>query len=191
MGVGWHAFDCLAAAVDSKKCESQRRLFVVELLLLFDQFVQLMLLLGEGLFVSDLLLQFAQNEHRAPPLDATGDLTDTAEIKWMKSRGTPYVPSPLLYEGLLYFNQSNNPIMSCLDTETGDMVIDRTRMPGIKRLYASPVGANGRIYFAGRDGTTLVLERGRKFKIIVTNELDEGVDASPALESRNGSTVAS
>jgi len=117
----------------------------------------------------------------ALPLDATGDLTDTAEIRWTKSSGTPYVPSPLLYEGLLYFNQSNNPIMSCLDTEMGDIVIDRTRMPGIKRLYASPVGANGRIYFAGRDGTTLVLERSRNFKIIATNQLDEGVDASPAL----------
>ena len=117
----------------------------------------------------------------ALPLNVTGDLTDTADIKWTKSRGTPYVPSPLLYDGWLYFNQSNNPIMSCLDTATGDAVIDRTRMQGINRLYASPVGADNRIYFAGRDGTTLVLERGREFKILATNHLDEGVDASPAL----------
>lgn len=117
----------------------------------------------------------------ALPLDATGDLTDTTKIKWSKRRGTPYVPSPLLYDGLLYFNQSNNPILSCVDAASGEVVIERTRMPGIRRLYASPVGAAGRIYFAGREGTTLVIERGPEFKVIATNRLDEGADASPAL----------
>jgi len=117
----------------------------------------------------------------ALPLDETGDLTDTAKIKWTKSRGTPYVPSPLLYDGWLYFNQSNNPIMSCLDAESGEIVIDRTRMPGVNRIYASPVGADDHIYFAGRDGTTLVIEHSREFKVLATNQLDEGVDASPAL----------
>jgi outer membrane protein assembly factor BamB len=117
----------------------------------------------------------------ALPVDATGDITGTDKIKWAKSEGTPYVPSPLLYDGLLYYNQSNNAIMSCVDVETGEVVIERTRMPGIRRLYASPVGAAGRIYFAGRDGETLVIERGRRFKVLATNRLDEGFDASPAL----------
>ena len=117
----------------------------------------------------------------ALPLDTMGDLTDTSKIRWTKSRGTPYVPSPLLYGRMLYYNQSNNPILSCLDTETGNLVIDRIRMSEIQQLYASPVGANNHIYFAGRDGTTLVLKQAHEFTILATNHLDEGVDASPAL----------
>ena len=117
----------------------------------------------------------------ALPVNATGDLTGSTKIRWNRSRGTPYVPSPLLYGGLLYFNQSNDAIMTCLEAETGDTVIDRTRLPGIRRIYASPVGAADRVYFAGRDGTTLVLEHAREFRILATNQLDEGVDASPAL----------
>ncbi len=117
----------------------------------------------------------------ALPLAATGDITGSSHIKWSKSKGTPYVPSPLLYDGLLYFNQSNSAIVTCLDAETGDVLIERTRMPGIRRLYASPVGAAGRIYFAGRDGETLVIQRGAEFKVIAANRLDDGFDASPAL----------
>jgi len=117
----------------------------------------------------------------ALPLNETGDLTDTAKIKWTKSRGTPYVPSPLLYHGWLYFNQSNTAIMSCIDAKTGDAIIERTRLPGIDGLYASPVGAGNRIYFTGRDGTTLVVKRDTEFKILGTNQLDDRIDASPAL----------
>lgn len=117
----------------------------------------------------------------ALPLDATGDITGTDKIVWSQDRGTPYVPSPLLYDGLLYFNQSNNAILSCVDAETGDTVIDRTRLPDVRRIYASPVGAAGRVYFMGRDGEALVLEHGTEFKVLATNRLDEGMDASPAI----------
>ena len=116
----------------------------------------------------------------ALPLDATGDITDSDEIAWSTSRGTPYVPSPLLYDGLLYFNQSNDAILTCLKADTGETVIERTRMPGLRSVYASPLGAAGRVYFVGRDGVTLVIERGEEFKELATNRLDEGIDASPA-----------
>ena len=117
----------------------------------------------------------------ALPLDAAGDITDSEQIAWRTDRGTPYISSPLLYDGLLYFNQSNNAILSCLDARTGAVVIERTRLPALKRLYASPVGAANRVYFVGRDGATVVLERARQFKVLAINHLDEGIDASPAL----------
>lgn len=117
----------------------------------------------------------------ALPLDGSADLTDSAAIRWSKSQGTPYVPSPLLYEGRLYFNQSNNSIMTSLDAESGDTVIERTRLPGVQGLYASPVAAAGRVYFVGRGGTTLVLEHGDEFKVLATNRLDDRIDASPAI----------
>ncbi len=117
----------------------------------------------------------------ALPLDSQGDITGSERIAWSRDRGTPYVPSPLLYDGILYFNQSNNAIMSSIDADTGETVIEPTRMPAIRRIYASPVGAAGRIYFFGRDGAALVIEHGRQFKVVAENRLFEGTDASPAL----------
>jgi outer membrane protein assembly factor BamB len=117
----------------------------------------------------------------AIPLTATGDITDTDAIKWSRDRSTPYVPSPLLYDGLLYFNGSNSAVISCLDAESGEVLIEPSRMPGIRALYASPVGAAGRVYFAGRRGTTLVISRGDQFNVIAENKLNEGTDASPAI----------
>jgi hypothetical protein len=48
-------------------------------------------------------------------------------------------------------------------------------------IYASPVGADGRVYVTGRAGTTLVLERASELNVLATNELDDRIDASPAL----------
>ncbi len=117
----------------------------------------------------------------ALPLSATGDISKSDRIVWSKDRGTPYVPSPVLYDGMLYFNQSNQAILTCLDCKTGDTILDRTRLNGLSNIYASPVGADGRIYFTGRDGTTLVLARSKELKVLATNKLDERIDASPAL----------
>lgn len=60
-------------------------------------------------------------------------------------------------------------------------IIEKQRLPDLSNIYASPVGAAGRIYFTGRDGTTLVLANGPEVKVLATNKLDESIDASPAL----------
>jgi outer membrane protein assembly factor BamB len=117
----------------------------------------------------------------AIPLTATGDISDSDAVSWTKSQGTPYVPSPVLYEGRLYFNQSNKAILTSLDASTGEAVIERIRLPGIRGLYASPVAAAGRIYFVGRGGTSLVLEHGHELMVLATNRLDDRFDASPAI----------
>ncbi len=117
----------------------------------------------------------------ALPLSATGDISDSDEIVWTKRQGTPYIPSPLLYGDMLYFNQSNHAILTCLNAKTGDTMLDRTRLSGISRIYASPVGANQRIYITGRNGTTLVLQRSKDLQVLATNKLDDPIDASPAL----------
>ncbi|QDU38006.1 outer membrane biogenesis protein BamB [Maioricimonas rarisocia] len=114
-------------------------------------------------------------------VNGTGNLTDSKAIVWRKERGTPYIPSPLLYDGMLYFTQSNQAILTVLDAKTGDAIIERTRLPGLSNIYASPVGADSRVYFNGRDGTTLVLERAEELKVLATNRLDDQFDASPAL----------
>lgn len=118
----------------------------------------------------------------ALPLNQRGDLTDTDKIAWKSDRGTPYIPSPLLYGNRLWFSQGNEGIVSCLDAPSGKPIIERTRMPGIAKIYASPVGAADRVYFTSRDGLTLVVKNGDKFEVLAENKLEgEQFDASPAI----------
>lgn len=120
----------------------------------------------------------------AIPLTETGDISGSEKIRWKIGRGTPYIPSPLLYDGLLYYNQSNQAILSCLDPQTGELVFGPQRLGQLSNIYASPVGAAQRIYVTGRDGTTLVLNRSPQFDPIRTNQLDERFDASPAVAGK-------
>ena len=120
----------------------------------------------------------------ALPLAETGDITGSEKIRWKKERGTPYIPSPLLYEGLLFYNKSNQPILTCLDSKPGEVLFGPERVSPLSNIYASPVGAGGRVYLTGRNGKTMVLERSPKFKVLATNQLNERFDASPALAGR-------
>jgi outer membrane protein assembly factor BamB len=117
----------------------------------------------------------------ALPLDVSGDVSDGSKLRWKYTRGTPYVPSPLLAGDRLYFTQTNEPRLTCLDVKTGKAVIDRELLPGLHTLYSSPVCAAGRIYLADREGTTLVFKRGDKLEVLATNDLGEPIDASPAV----------
>lgn len=114
-------------------------------------------------------------------LSAKGDVSGTDAIRWKLDRGTPYVPSPLLDDGRLWFNQSNQNLWSCVDAKTGRMLLDRERLPGVGNLYASPVAADGRIYVTSREGVTLVLKRGAAIEVLATNKLNDAVHASPAI----------
>jgi outer membrane protein assembly factor BamB len=117
-------------------------------------------------------------------LGATGDLTGTDSIAWTGQRGTPYVPSPLLYGNRLYLFSGNNGVLSCFDTKTGKPIVEQQRIDDLEGVYASPVGAAGRVYLVGRNGATVVikhLDQSDKVEVIATNELKGRFDASPAL----------
>ena len=115
----------------------------------------------------------------AIPIGGRGDVTDS--IVWKADRGTPYVPSPVFYDGQLYFTQSNQGILTSLRAGDGSEVIERTRLPELGDIYASPVAADGRVYFVGRRGSTLVLKHGEELKVLATNQLNDRFHASPAL----------
>ena len=117
----------------------------------------------------------------AIPLTETGDISNSEKIRWSLSKGTPYVPSSVLYDGLLYFNQSNQAILRCVDSKSGEVLFGPQRITGISNIYASPVAANGRIYIVGRGGRTVVLRHSRNYEPVATNELNERFDASPAI----------
>jgi outer membrane protein assembly factor BamB len=117
-------------------------------------------------------------------LGATGDLTETDAVAWKLTRSTPYVPSPLLYGDRLYFYASNNAILSCFAAKTGKALVEPQRVEGMSGVYASPVGAGGRVYLVGRDGKSVVIRDADKLEILATNRLDDRFDASPAAAGK-------
>lgn len=120
----------------------------------------------------------------AIPLNATGDITGTDRVRWHHSRNTPYVPSPLLYGERLYFTKVNQAMLSCLNARTGEPLMESVRLPNLRELYASPLGAADRIYFVDRDGTTLVIKNQPKLEVLAVNRMDDPMDASPAAVGR-------
>jgi outer membrane protein assembly factor BamB len=117
----------------------------------------------------------------AIPLGSQGDITDTDSVAWKLNKDTPYCPSPLLYGNRLWFNKSNASVLTCIDATTGAHIIKEQRIPGLKSVYASPVGAADRVYFTGRDGKTVVLKNSDEFEVLATNVLEDDIDASPAI----------
>src|SRR6185503_16865866 len=115
---------------------------------------------------------------------AKGDITGTDAVAWTLDRDTPYVPSPLLYDGILYFLKSNNGLLSAYDARSGKPHFQAQRLTAAPEVFASPVGAAGRVYIPSRDGTTVVLKHGPTLETMAENKLSDGFDASPALVDR-------
>lgn len=113
--------------------------------------------------------------------EAKDDITGTPALAWTLDRDTPYVPSPLLYDGVLYILKTNNGLLSAFDAKTGAPHYQVQRLERVPNVFASPVAAAGRVYIAGRDGTTAVVRHGKTFEVLAQNSLDDGFDASPAL----------
>jgi outer membrane protein assembly factor BamB len=113
--------------------------------------------------------------------EARGNIDGTSAIVWSLDRDTPYVPSPVLVDGVLYFLKSNSGILTAVDARTGAPHYSNQRLDGVPNVFASPVAARGRVYFPGREGTTLVIKSGPAFEVLAKNVLEDGFDASPAL----------
>lgn len=122
---------------------------------------------------------------QAIELGHTGDLSGTDAIAWQVNEATPYVPSPLLHGDRLYVCSGNNAVISCFQASTGQPRYTKQRLDGIKGVYASPVGVADRVYFAGRNGVTVVIKNADILEVLATNTLDDGFDASPAVVGDN------
>lgn len=112
---------------------------------------------------------------------AHGNLEKTDAISWRYDQDTPYVSSPVLYQNTLYFTKHMKGILTSINATTGQNVFGPVRLKGMKVLYASPVAANGYLYFLSRDGLTTVIKHGSELDVVSTNQLDGRFDASPAI----------
>ena len=110
-----------------------------------------------------------------------GDVTGT-HLVWSTPRGSPFVPSPILHDGLLYMVNDMQSIGTCFDARSGETVWQE-RLGVAKRegFSASPIGVDGKIFFTNDDGETFVLRAGRKFELLHVNNIGERMLASPAL----------
>jgi outer membrane protein assembly factor BamB len=110
------------------------------------------------------------------PASHGGDLTGT-HIAWRHAKGVPNTPSPIIVGDELFF-VSDSGVASCLDARTGKVHWSE-RLGGA--FSASPVAAEGRLYFLNEEGTCYVVAAGTEFKLLATNELGERTFASPAV----------
>jgi outer membrane protein assembly factor BamB len=113
---------------------------------------------------------------------AQGDLTNTQHVVWTRIRGTPYVPSMLLYEDALYFLSHYQNVLTRVHGPTGNDQPGALRLDGLGNIYASPVAANGHVYVTDLSGTTAVLSHEPTPKTVAVNRLGESVSASAAIE---------
>jgi outer membrane protein assembly factor BamB len=109
--------------------------------------------------------------------DGRGDVSPT-HIAWRFARGAPQKPSLLLVDDLLYL-LNDSGVLTCVDAKSGEEVW-HSRIPD--SYSASPVLADGRIYFFSEDGRTTVIEHGRAFKVLAENTLGDGFMASAAVD---------
>jgi outer membrane protein assembly factor BamB len=118
---------------------------------------------------------------QAIKLGGTGNLTDSDAVVWQVKQATPYVPSPLLYDGRLYVCSVSKEVISCYDAKTGKAHFVKQTMDDMKGVYASPTAAAGRIYFVGREGVSTVLKPSNEYEVLAVNTLDDKFDCSPAF----------
>jgi hypothetical protein len=116
---------------------------------------------------------------------AAGDITATDHVLWSTNQRTPYVPSPLLYDGKLYFLAHYQGMLSCLVAATGERAAGPVRLNEMIEIYSSPVGAAGRVYVTDRTGLTVVLKHDRTLEELARNQLDDRFSASAALVGRD------
>lgn len=110
----------------------------------------------------------------------SGDITGAADqLVWEIERGSPYTPTPIIYDGLLY-SVTDNGILSVFDMGSGERLY-RERLSVGAGYTASPVASDNRIYFPSEDGDVMVIEAGREYSLIAQNAMGEVLMASPAI----------
>jgi outer membrane protein assembly factor BamB len=146
-------------------------------------------LVGHGLVF--LTTGFSKGELLAIKPGKNGEVIDTKDIApaenghlqiaWKSKRNVPRKPSLILAGDLLFGIEDDGGMASCYEAKTGAEVW-RERVGG--NHSASPLYAEGRLYFFADDGKTTILEAGRQFKKLAENKLDGGFMASPAVAGK-------
>jgi outer membrane protein assembly factor BamB len=112
-------------------------------------------------------------------LNGKGDVTRT-HVGWRYAKGLPYLTGPLLYNEILYVIRGGG-ILTTFNPETGELLRQERLKDAIGDYYASPVAADGKIYFVNKEGKVTVIRAGANWEILSSGDLDEQVIAAPAI----------
>ena len=99
--------------------------------------------------------------------------------RYRLEQATPFVPTPLAHQGLL-FSVSDEGIAMCVDLTSGRLHWKRRLQ---NKFYASPICVDGKIYIAATDGEVLVLAASTAFNLIARNRVSDGIHATPAVSN--------
>ena len=134
--------------------------------------------IGDGLIFTT--SGFGDSTIRAVRIGGKGDVTKT-HIAWESTDDVSKIPS-MLYVRPFLFLVTETGVAKCLRAETGEEIW-RERLEG--RYSASPIWADGRIYFLSEKGKATVVQAGGEFKVLAENELNEKCSASPTVSQKH------
>ncbi len=142
---------------------------------------------GEPLPVNDAETLFVLSGRPGPcqalRLPDKGDVTKS-HVLWQADRKNHRdVSSPILWDGLVY-QADNKGVLSCLELKTGKLLYNEALGARDSKSLSSPIMLRGKLLFPLDDGTTVVVEPGRTFKVAGRNKVDGeslGFGASPAV----------
>lgn len=103
-------------------------------------------------------------------MGGTGDVTESHGV-WRLNKGAN-VSSPIYYQGHLYWTRDGTTIC-CQDPATGEMVYEQRPSPGAGRVWASPVLADGKLYYVSQHKGTYVVAAGPKFELLAHNVFED------------------
>ena len=106
----------------------------------------------------------------------SGDVTDS-HVVWSVGKSVPKRSSQLLIKNRIYMTDDSG-VISCLKASDGGVVWQK-RLRG--DFWSSPIAADNHIYFSNKAGQTYVITTGDAFEQVAVNELDAGINASPAV----------
>jgi outer membrane protein assembly factor BamB len=132
---------------------------------------------GNGLMY--IVTGLSKKEMWAIKTDGQGNVTDS-HVAWKLVSGVGKYASPLLIDGLIY-TAAEESFLSCIEAASGKLVWTE-RIGG--KYAASPIYADGRMYFFSQDGTATVVKPGRALEVVGTNSLAGGFLASPAADGK-------
>jgi outer membrane protein assembly factor BamB len=117
---------------------------------------------------------------------ARGDITlkknasSNAHVAWHKTGRGSYMPTPLIYDGVLYV-LANQGVLDAYEVRTGEEIY-RERIPHEGSGFsASPVASDGKLYLSSEDGDIFIVRAGRAFEIVGRQRMGEPLMATPAL----------
>jgi len=142
------------------------------------------------IFSGDLIVVASGRRPEAPLFviraGASGDITlakdqtSNQHVAWSRQKVGSYMPTPLVYQGLLYVLK-NDGIFSCYDLATGEEKYQQRIPHQGSGFSGSPVASDGRIFLPSEDGDLFIVKAGPKFELLGKNSVGQLLMATPAI----------